>query len=539
MGAGTGRGEGRYSGKKCRLVSMFSLTTAFFFVEIIVGYLTNSMALVADSFHMLSDIAALVIAFLSVRMAPKSWSKNTFGWARAEVLGALVNAVFLVALCFSITVESLKRFYEPEVIHSPQMILWVGTMGLIVNLVGLCLFHEHGSSHGHSHGLSRSTHSHLTDLADKDEKDEIPEISYSGAEKAKGGGHGHSHGGGGGSASQMNMRGVFLHVMADALGSVIVIISAVIMWQTEWEYKYYVDPGLSILLVILILRSVWPLLIESALILLQTVPTHIQVDSLQQKLMSQVDGILAVHEFHIWQLAGDRIIASAHIRCLNLAQYMQVAEKVKEFFHNEGIHSTTIQPEFVETAEPTGSISSTEDCMLSCPKGPLTAAGCDASKCCPPASRVSSTGQFPPLTGGDGSPPLDRPRRPSSVSISGGLATGLNVAASNRRSAPNLATLETSMLPSEGNQTLSEDTKPEFKIGEQRLSGDSLKISQYRLSNTNSREGSVAPPLPESAPPSFSEAQELDSGEDTPMVPGGGPKTKTRLVRVVSKQSNV
>lgn len=82
--------------------------------------------------------------------------------------------------------------------------------------------------------------------------------------------------------------------------------------------------NLSILLVLLILKSVWPLLIESALILLQTVPTHIQVDSLQQKLMAQVDGILAVHEFHIWQLAGDRIIASAHIRCLNLAQYMQV-----------------------------------------------------------------------------------------------------------------------------------------------------------------------------------------------------------------------
>ena len=193
MGQGTGRGEGKFSGKKCRLVSMFSLTTAFFLVEIIVGYVTNSMALVADSFHMLSDIAALVIAFISVRMAPKSWSKNTFGWARAEVLGALVNAVFLVALCFSITVESLKRFYEPEPIHDPKLILWVGTMGLVVNLVGLCLFHEHGSSHGHSHGISRSvvddqkannyldilrsTHSHLTDLADKDpEKEGIPEV---------------------------------------------------------------------------------------------------------------------------------------------------------------------------------------------------------------------------------------------------------------------------------------------------------------------------------------------------------------------------
>ena len=87
---------------------------------------------------------------------------------------------------------------------------------------------------------------------------------------------------------------------------------------------------------------------ESALILLQTVPTHIQLDDIQRKLVSQVDGVLAVHEFHVWQLAGDRIIASAHIRCRNLADYMNIAEKVKEFFHNEGIHSTTIQPEFTE-----------------------------------------------------------------------------------------------------------------------------------------------------------------------------------------------
>jgi cation diffusion facilitator family transporter len=78
---------GRYSGKKCRLVSMFFLTSSFFLVEIVVGHLTNSMALVADSFHMLSDIAALIIAFISVRMSPKSWDKNTYGWARAEVLG--------------------------------------------------------------------------------------------------------------------------------------------------------------------------------------------------------------------------------------------------------------------------------------------------------------------------------------------------------------------------------------------------------------------------------------------------------------------
>lgn len=76
--------------------------------------------------------------------------------------------------------------------------------------------------------------------------------------------------------------------------------------------------------------------------------THHQVDAIQKRLLERVDGVLAVHEFHVWQLAGDRIIASAHIRCRNLSEYMRIAEKVKEFFHNEGIHSTTIQPEFLE-----------------------------------------------------------------------------------------------------------------------------------------------------------------------------------------------
>lgn len=90
--------------------------------------------------------------------------------------------------------------------------------------------------------------------------------------KANGHAHAHSH-----SSTQMNMRGAFLHVLSDALGSIIVVISALVVWLTEWKYRFYLDPALSIFLVILILNSVWPLLRESALILLQTVPTHIQV----------------------------------------------------------------------------------------------------------------------------------------------------------------------------------------------------------------------------------------------------------------------
>lgn len=94
--------------------------------------------------------------------------------------------------------------------------------------------------------------------------------------KANGNSHGHNHSH---SSGHMNMRGAFLHVLSDALGSIIVVISALVVWLTEWKYRYYMDPALSIALVILILHSVWPLLRESALILLQTVPTHIQVSS--------------------------------------------------------------------------------------------------------------------------------------------------------------------------------------------------------------------------------------------------------------------
>ncbi|XP_068244142.1 proton-coupled zinc antiporter SLC30A1 isoform X2 [Palaemon carinicauda] len=377
---------GRYTGKKCRLLTMFTMTASFFVVELLVGYITNSMALVADSFHMLSDVLALVIAFLSVKMSPKKWSKNTFGWARAEVLGALVNSVFLMALCFSIFVESLNRLYEPEALHNPKLILIVGVTGLVVNLIGLGLFHQHGHGHshgGHSHDDGGHGHSHrhqnkivtINALVATDDNENDERFTPSSLSNRENRGKKES------GASQMNMRGVFLHILSDALGSVIVIISALVVWLTDWEYSKYIDPGLSLCLVTLIGISTWPLLKDSALILLQTVPTHIQVDGIQKQLLN-VDGVLAVHEFHVWQLAGERIIASAHIRCRNLKDYMVLAEKIKKMFHEEGIHSTTIQPEFVEFEDDnlSASIESAEDCILDCPSNDKDA--CAAQTCC-------------------------------------------------------------------------------------------------------------------------------------------------------------
>ncbi|GFQ90425.1 zinc transporter 1 [Trichonephila clavata] len=360
---------GRYTGKKCRLTSMFILTAGYFLVEISVGYVTNSMALVADSFHMLSDVIALVIAFLSVKMSPKKWSKSTFGWARAEVLGALVNSVFLVALCFSIFVESLKRFYKPEEIHEPLLILYVGSFGLLVNVIGLFLFHGHGHSHGgHSHDKKASLPTLEQVLSEGDINDNKGNFQLPGTKLPDKSTKKEPV-----SSSQMNMHGVFLHVLADALGSVIVIISALIIWLTDWSYRYYVDPALSVFMVCLIMNSTWPLLKDSAMILLQTVPTHIQVDYLQNKLLHEIDGVLAVHEFHVWQLAGERIVASAHICCRNLTDYMTIAERVKEFFHNEGIHSTTIQPEFVTMND-----IKADNCALDCP----VSTNCSPQTCC-------------------------------------------------------------------------------------------------------------------------------------------------------------
>lgn len=123
--------------------------------------MTSSLSMLSDSFHMLSDVIALLVALVATRFAEKTQAtnKNTFGWIRAEVMGALVNAVFLTALCFTIVLEAVERFTEPHVIEGPLVVAGVGAGGLLVNLLGLCLFHGHaGGGHGHSHGGGGHSH---------------------------------------------------------------------------------------------------------------------------------------------------------------------------------------------------------------------------------------------------------------------------------------------------------------------------------------------------------------------------------------------
>jgi zinc transporter 1 len=157
--------------KTFRLLSMLSLTFLYFLVELIVGNITNSVALVADAFHMLSDVISLVIAIVAVRISKRRSDINTYGWVRAEVVGANINTVFLLALCLTIVFDAIKRFLTPEVIKDVNLLLIVGSIGLGINIIGLFLFqgfhgHSHGgsSAHGHSHAKKSHGHSHENKL---------------------------------------------------------------------------------------------------------------------------------------------------------------------------------------------------------------------------------------------------------------------------------------------------------------------------------------------------------------------------------------
>ena len=190
----------------------------------------------------------------------------------------------------------------------------------------------------------------------------------------------------------MNMHGVFLHILADALGSVVVIVSSLIIKFTPHnvdDHKHwtvYVDPALSLIMVILITASSIPLLKESTFILLQTVPEHIEVVSLKKQLMDQVPEIDGIHEFHVWRLTSNTIIASAHLHLRSLPDYMKVADKVKRFFHSVGIHSITMQYEYQNDDQPVpllpsindrGLSKSADECLLRCVDD-----SCEKQACC-------------------------------------------------------------------------------------------------------------------------------------------------------------
>ena len=229
--------------------------------------------------------------------------------------------------------------------------------------------HSNGNVHGHTHEKANGHgHSH--------EKDN---------------GHGHSHGGHGhghssdtaSSGHSMNITGVFLHVLADALGSVVVCITSLVIMLTDWEYRFYLDPVLSLVIVLIILVSTWPLLRDSTLILLNTIPAHIDLLDLETRLVTTVAGVSSIHELHVWRLVGRRVVASCHLEMTppplgteSVDHHMDVARQVKEFFHKAGIHSTTIQLEYWSPKlSRAGEKNDLGSCQLTCPRKESSSSG--------------------------------------------------------------------------------------------------------------------------------------------------------------------
>lgn len=133
----------RYNGKTCRLLFMLTITSMFFLAELVAGYLGNSIALVSDSFNMLSDIISLSVGLIATRVRHRSSSPRcTYGLVRVEVLGALANAVFLAAVRVTVSAQAFERLAQPEGIDQPALVLVVGSIGLCINVVGLLVFQD-------------------------------------------------------------------------------------------------------------------------------------------------------------------------------------------------------------------------------------------------------------------------------------------------------------------------------------------------------------------------------------------------------------
>ncbi|KZS93091.1 cation efflux protein [Sistotremastrum niveocremeum HHB9708] len=433
--------------RSTRIVLLLVIDIVFFFVELISGYAVGSLALVADSFHMLNDILSLIVALYAIKLSKTSpTSRYSYGWHRAEILAALVNGVFLLALCFSIFMEALERFFSTPEISSPRLIVIVGSLGLASNIVGLFLFHEHDHSHDHAHTEPKagSNPSETTPLLDASEE-EYPEsyghpiqtralvsqrareIQYERAssptpssedqnvhgesspgadgETLVGGSaahhdhdghsrrdsqatispnnnHGHSHG----KAGAMNMQALVLHVLGDALGNVGVIATGLVIWLSSWQYKDYFDPCISLFITVIIFSSAMPLVRSASFILLQGVPSQVSLDEVE-KSIREVPGVKDLHDLHVWQLSETKNVASVHVTVPTKADFMPMATAIKKALHHHNIHSCTIQPEFVEQQE-VDSISMTasdSQCRIACPPDQC---GPD-NVCCPPSGQTT------------------------------------------------------------------------------------------------------------------------------------------------------
>jgi cobalt-zinc-cadmium efflux system protein len=290
MGAGHNHGHAHNhaAGANSRMLAIaLGLTTAFLITEIIGSFLFNSLALLSDAAHMFTDSAALAIALAAVKIGQRPADDvRTFGYRRFEILAAAFNALLLFAVAGYVLYEGIKRFFEPTAVESTGMLI-VASIGLFVNIVAMKLL-----------------------SAGKDQS--------------------------------LNVKGAYLEVWADMLGSVGVIAGALIIMLTGWRW---VDPAVAIGIGLWVLPRTWSLLKDTTHILLQGVPRGLRLTDVRAAISSTA-GVASTHDLHVWSMTSDDISASAHVELAQGADAeivrVAVAAMLDERF---GIEHATIQVE--------------------------------------------------------------------------------------------------------------------------------------------------------------------------------------------------
>lgn len=340
------------------LFGFLCLNLSFAFVELFYGIWSNSLGLISDSFHMFFDCTAL-LAGLAASVISR-WKTNeafSYGYVRAEVLAGFVNGLFLIFTAFFIFSEGVERALDtPEVHH--ERLLPVSVLGFLVNLVGIFVFqhggnhhgHSHDGGHGHSHSLFNGSLSHGH--------------SHSGGhghshDQSHGGDHGHGHEHGHnqkhghhfgssdeppeetkGSSKQI-LEGVFLHIVADALGSVGVIISTLLMQHYGWMIA---DPICSMLIALLIFISVIPLLKQSIGILMQRTPPALDyvLPECYQR-VQQLQGVYHLHDPHFWTLCTDVYVGTLKLVVGPEADTRWILSQTHNIFTQAGVRQLYVQ----------------------------------------------------------------------------------------------------------------------------------------------------------------------------------------------------
>lgn len=254
-----------------RLLGTLLLTGSMMVIEILGGLISGSLALISDAGHMLTDAAALLLAFLALKFAARpSDEKRTYGFFRFEILSAFVNALTLILMAAVIAWEAIERLQSPEPIRAGIMMAVAGA-GLLVNLGGMALLHK---------------------------------------------------------SQSLNVRGAFLHVLGDTLSSVGVLVAAAITWWTGWTL---LDPLLSMAIAALIAFGAIKLLRQAIHILIEGAPAHAPFEQVVEALLG-IDGVSGVHDLHIWTIAQNRHALSAHVvltSTCSLADYGRILAQAR------------------------------------------------------------------------------------------------------------------------------------------------------------------------------------------------------------------